>query len=443
MILYRTSILLVLLTISSLGAASITGEAANPQSSGPLVKVQSRPLGSGPTLSGLDVLKRENFKRLKGKKLALLTNTSAIDREGNHILDLMLGQPDLNIVSLFSPEHGLYGDLDVKVSDFQDTATGLMVHSLYSNNKDPETPPHYPKLKNLKGLDAVVVDLQDIGARYYTYISYMGYMMEFCAKAGVEVIVLDRPNPIGGHYVDGPQQDPDTVGKVTSYFPMPIAHGMTMGELAKMFNAEKKILCKLTIVQTENWTRDMYLDQTGLRWVNPSPNIQDLEAALVYPGIGITEKLVSMGRGTSEPFHIFGSPIIEDSQDLIDAVMKTGIKGVELQPVEFTPTGTLAKGHHGEKKLCRGARMKITDRSSFRAYALGLAVMDYLHAKYGTGVSPKYKVFQVRGPASAWVCSRIVERAPVADTLKIVAQQVDGFLPIREKYLIYPSNESE
>ncbi|MGI8908828.1 MAG: exo-beta-N-acetylmuramidase NamZ family protein [Candidatus Sumerlaeaceae bacterium] len=408
----------------------------------PLVKVDSRPLGSGPVLTGLDALKRDGFKQLRGKRIALLTNVSAIDREGNHILDLMFKNPAFELVTLFSPEHGLYGDLDTHVADFQDTRTGLMVHSLYSSKRSKAAKPFRPDPADLKGLDAVVIDMQDIGARYYTYISYMGKMLESCAESGIEAIVLDRPNPIGGNYVDGPQQDPDTIGGITSYFPMPIAHGMTMGELAGMFNVENKINCKLTIVPVENWTREMYLDETGLRWINPSPNIQDLEAALVYPGIAITEAAVSMGRGTTEPFHIFGSPMIRNSKELIDTLTSGGLlTGLELEPVEFTPTGRLAKAHAGENKLCRGARMNITDRKQFRPYVLGLLVMDYMYDKFGKGdpaTTGIYKLWSVRGPASSWVCARIQERKNLQETLKIVDRQVAQFKTLRAKYLLYP-----
>ncbi len=427
-------------------APASAGAQQSPDRKAPLVKVESRPLGQGDVLTGLDVLKRDGYKLVHNKKIALLTNASAIDREGNHILDMLYGQPEIKLVSLFSPEHGLYGDVDTHVSDMKDTATGLMIHSLYRAKTDEKTKPGYPARDDLKGLDAVVVDMQDIGARYYTYLAYMGKMMEACARAGVEVIVLDRPNPIGGLYVDGPLPDYDKLGDNTNYFNMPIAHGMTMGELARMFNKEKRINCRLTVVPVENWTRDMYLDQTGLRWTNPSPNIQDLEAAIVYPGIGITEAIMSMGRGTDEPFHVFGSPIIENPDDLIKYVEDSKlVEGVKLTAVDFVPTGTLARWHHGEGKTCRGARMEITDREKFRAYVLGQVVIDYMHKTYGTQTTtnskgeavPKYDIWNIRQAATSWVCARTIERKPLKDTIELVNRQVREFLPIRAKYLMY------
>jgi uncharacterized protein YbbC (DUF1343 family) len=425
-------------------------------STGPLIKVESRKIGEGPTLTGLDVLQQKNFEPLHGKRVALLTNHSAINRDGEHILDLMYNNPNVNLVKLFSPEHGLYGNVDTKVADSRDTATGLMIHSLYSKRPASEAKPHHPRPSDLDDLDIVVVDMQDVGAVYYTYCSYMGYMMEECAKKGVEVMVLDRPNPIGGLYVDGPVIDADFAGSVTGYFRMPTAHGMTMGELAKMFQAEKNIPCKLTVVPCKNWSRDMYFDQTGLRWVDPSPNIQDLDAALVYPGIAITEHEISMGRGTPQPFHVFGAPWIEDPQEMIDEVTSGGLPGVKLEVADFTPTGTLARDHPGEQKVCHGARMTITDRAEFRPVDLGLRVITYLQKKYGkvyiperkydakkkawgeTGFQvPQYDTVRIRGPLTAIVACRIQENKPYDETLKFIEGQVEQFKSIREKYLIY------
>lgn len=411
-----------------------------------LIKVESRQMGDGPVLAGLDVLEKEHFNRIKGKKVALLTNHSAVDRKGVHILDLLMASPDVKLVKLFSPEHGLYGNVDTKTADTLDTATGLMVHSLYSDRKDGKTKPLHPRLDDLKDIDLMIIDMQDIGAVYYTYPSYMAYMMEACAQAGVPVMVLDRPNPIGGKYVDGALTDDDLLGGVTTYFKMPTAHGMTIGELARMYNAENQLGCKLTVVPMENWKRDMYWDQTGLLWVNPSPNIQDMSAALVYPGIAMTEALVSMGRGTTEPFHVFGMPYI-DAQKLVDSLSSTsvGLEGVKLEVTDFVPTGTLARGHAGEGKVCKGVRITITDRAKFRPYLLGLAVMDFLQGNYGSRIIttakgaqvPQYDIARVRNAASSIVCMRLIERKSLRSTLEFVDEQVKKFLPVRAKYLMY------
>ncbi len=407
---------------------------------------KSRPMGEGPTLSGLDVLKRENFERLKGKRVALLTNASAIDRDSNHMIDLMVGHPNVNLVKLFSPEHGLFTAEDTKVADFKEPKTGLMVHSLYGDPK-PGQKKHYPALDDLRDVDVVVADMQDIGARFYTYFSYLAYMMEQAGILGFEVIVLDRPNPIGGLYVDGPLPDPDLVGRVTIYFPMPIAHGMTMGEMGKMFNAENNLNAKLTVIEMENWTRNMFYDETGLPWVNPSPNIQDLDAAIAYPGVAIPENQISMGRGTDEPFHVLGAHYVteKDSQDLAQALTTDTLKGVTVEPVEFTPTGKYAKWHPGEEKLCRGIRFTITDRNEYNAITMGLLVMDFFVERYkdqyienaaGKQV-PRFNLWPLRGSASAWMMGALHERRPVSVIRETIDGEVQKFLPIRAKYLIY------
>lgn len=348
-----------------------------------LIEIDSRPMGDGPVLSGLDVMAAGGFAQLKGKRVGLLVNHSSITRDGTHIIDHLRRHPEIKLVKMFSPEHGLFGDVDTQVADFVETRTGLMVHSLYSPRKEPGVKPSHPRPGDLKGLDVVVVDMQDIGARFYTYPAFMAYMMEECGKLGIEVIVLDRPNPLGGVYVDGTGPDADLIGSPTNYFDMPVAHGMTMGELAKMFNAGNKLGCRLTVVPMKNWQRAMLWDQTGLRWVNPSPNIRDMDAVLAYPGIGMTERIVSMGRGTTEPFHLFGAPWIWNAKGLCEEINSSGIAGVRLEPVTFKPEGKYARGHVGEKKTCKGARIVITDRAAFRPVELGIRVMSLLQRDCG------------------------------------------------------------
>lgn len=348
---------------------------------------------------------------------------------------------------MFSPEHGLFGNVDTHVSDFIETRTQLQVYSLYG--KKPEGGKSgQPTKEQLKGIDAVVVDMQDIGARFYTYPAYMAYLMEICAKLGIEVIVLDRPNPIGGLYVDGPYQDDDMIGRTTAYIKMPVAHGMTMGELANMFNKENNINCKLTVVKMKNWKRSMLWDETGLRWVNPSPNIRDLDAALLYPGIGMTERILSMGRGTTEPFHIVGAPFVGDVSGFIDDVHKN-MKGVHLDAITFTPSGTAAKGHIGENKECKGVRITVTDRKELRAVELGIRLMAFLHQQYGDlkksdkdkTFAPVYDVMKVRASCSALTCAQIRElttdKRSMDNILDTINKQKDEFMKTRAKYLMY------
>ncbi len=416
------------------------------ETSSPIVQTESRSQGDGPVLSGLDVLKSENFAPLYGKRLGLLVNHSSIDRDGTHIIDLLLHNPNVKIVRLFSPEHGLFGNVDTFVSDFIETRTQLQVISLYG--KRPEgLPSGYPPPAKLDDLDAVIVDLQDIGARFYTYPAFMAYMMETCAKKDVEVFVLDRPNPINGLYVDGPYQDTDLIGKSTSYLRMPVAHGMTIGELAQMFNDVNHMNCKLHIIKMQNWKRSMYWDETGLRWVNPSPNIRDIDAALLYPGLGMTESVVSMGRGTEEPFHIIGTPYIKDVTPLIEDVQKN-MKGIALKPVEFTPSGVAARHHVGENKLCKGVRFKITDRNQIRSVELGLRIMAFMQKYYGTvqdsdngSTLPLYNITRTRGSNSTLISNKIRDfttgKIDFKAVLDICNKDADEFKTKRAKYLLY------
>jgi uncharacterized protein YbbC (DUF1343 family) len=247
---------------------------------------------------GIDVLVDDQFKRLEGKRVGLITNHTGLDRTGKSTADLLHQAPNVKLVALFGPEHGIRGTLDRDgITDSVDEATGVRVYSLYGETRKP-TPRH------LEGLDALVFDIQDIGTRFYTYESTMGLAMEAAADAGIEFIVLDRPNPIGGEIVEGPLLDTGRESFV-GYHTIPVRHGMTVGELAQMFAKERKIDVDLTVVELEGWRRSQYLFETGLTWVNPSPNMRSLEAALLYPGIGLLETTnVSVGRGTDTPFEV-------------------------------------------------------------------------------------------------------------------------------------------
>ncbi|HEU4694439.1 MAG TPA: exo-beta-N-acetylmuramidase NamZ domain-containing protein, partial [Vicinamibacterales bacterium] len=246
-------------------------------------------------LNGIDVLRAEGFARLKGKRVGLVTNHTGRARDGATTIDLIHSAKDVKLVALFSPEHGIRGILDEKVASSTDEKTGLPIHSLYGDTRRPTA-------AMLEGIDTVVVDLQDIGTRFYTYMTTMAYVMEEAAKKNIAVMVLDRANPIGGVQIEGPMLDEGQVSFV-GYMPMPIRHGLTMGELAQLFNAEKKIGAALTVVSARNWRRDFWFDETGLPWINPSPNMRNMTEAALYTGIGAIESTnVSVGRGTDTPF---------------------------------------------------------------------------------------------------------------------------------------------
>ena len=244
-------------------------------------------------------------------------------KNGATTIDLLFKAPDVKLVSLFSPEHGIRGILDANVPSSKDDVTGLPIHSLYGDTQRPTA-------AMLADIDAMVIDLQDIGARFYTYPTTLAYVMEECAKAKKKVIVLDRPNPIGGVAIEGPGLDAASTSFVGYFAGMPTRHGMTLGELAKLFNAEKKMGADLTVIAMKNWRRDMWFDETGLTWINPSPNMRNLYEATLYPGVGSIEYAnVSVGRGTDTPFEQIGAPWIR-GQELSDALNARDRKSTRL-----------------------------------------------------------------------------------------------------------------
>ncbi|MDQ3212149.1 MAG: DUF1343 domain-containing protein, partial [Acidobacteriota bacterium] len=272
--------------------------------------------------SGIDVLRAGGFAMLRGKRVGLVTNHTGVARDGATTIDLLHSARDVSLVRLFSPEHGIRGILDADVPSSTDEKTGLPIQSLYG-------PTRRPSAAMLDGLDAVVIDLQDIGARFYTYMTTMAYVMEEAAKLKLPVIVLDRPNPINGFQIEGPTMDRGALA-FTSYYPMPVRHGMTLGELARLFNGENKIGADLTVVGLKNWNRGDWFDSTGQPWVNPSPNMRNLLQATLYPGIGAIEgSNVSVGRGTDTPFEQFGAPWI-DGVALSEALNRRNLPGIRF-----------------------------------------------------------------------------------------------------------------
>ncbi len=315
-----------------------------------------------PVLSGIDVLRAEGFALLAGKRVALLTNHTGRARDGSATIDLLATAPNVKLVSLFSPEHGIRGLVDASVPSTKDEKTGLPIHSLYGTTRRPTD-------ETLAGLDTIVIDLQDIGTRFYTYMTSMAYILEEAAARKIAVVVLDRPNPIGGVQIEGPALDESAIG-FTGYFPaMPIRHGMTIGELAKLFNAERKINANLTVVAMKNWRRDAWFDETGLTWIGPSPNMRNLHQATLYPGIGAFESTnISVGRGTDTPFEQVGAPWI-DGVRLAEALNARQIAGVRFYPVRFTPASSKFANEE-----CQGVFMVITDRAALRPVRVGTRI---------------------------------------------------------------------
>jgi uncharacterized protein YbbC (DUF1343 family)/CubicO group peptidase (beta-lactamase class C family) len=322
------------------------------------------PPADAEVLTGIDVLARDNFKQLAGLRVGLVTNHTGRDRRGRQTIDVLREAPpaaNVKLVALFAPEHGIRGAADDKVSDARDEKTGLPVYSLYGESRRP-------KPEHLRDLDAVVFDIQDVGVRFYTYMATLLNVMEEAAKAGKPVFVLDRPNPLGGVEVEGPVADADKLSFVV-YHTIPVSHGMTVGEMARLFNEERKLGCDLRIVEMQGWRRGMWLDATGLTWVNPSPNMRSLTQATLYPGVGLWETTnISVGRGTDTPFEVLGAPWI-DGQRLAAHLNARGVAGVRFVPVRFTPAASVFKGEE-----CGGINIIVTDRARFRPVAAGMEI---------------------------------------------------------------------
>lgn len=315
-------------------------------------------------LNGIDVLERDGFAALKGLRVGLITNHTGINVRRESSIDLLHAAKDVRLRALFSPEHGIRGELDQeKIGDSKDARTGLPVFSLYGEARAPGA-------EQMKDLDALVFDIQDIGCRFYTYISTLRLSLEAAAKAGKKFIVLDRVNPAGGLHVEGPVLVDEE--KFTATHAMPLRHGMTVGELAQLMNAERKAGADLRVIRVEGWRRGLMFDQTGLPWQNPSPNMRSPEAALLYPGIGLLEFSVSVGRGTDTPFQVVGAPYVDDLR-LAHELNRLGLPGLRFVPVRFKPSASVFKD-----RMCGGVRLVVTDREVLQPVAAGIAIATIL-----------------------------------------------------------------
>ena len=372
-------------------------------------------------LTGIDVLARDNFKQLAGLRLGLVTNQTGRDRSGRSTIDVLHKAANVKLVALFSPEHGIRGVADENVSDSKDEQTGLPIYSLYGETRRP-------KPEQLKDLDALVFDIQDIGTRFYTYMSTLGYVMEEARKAKLPVFVLDRPNPIGGLEVEGPIADADKLSMI-AYHRIPVRHGMTIGELAKLFNKERNLGCDLRVIEMAGWRRTMWFDETNLLWVNPSPNMRSLNEATLYPGIGLLETTnVSVGRGTDTPFELVGAPWI-DGQQLASYLNAQRIAGVRFVPVRFTPTTSVFKGEE-----CSGINIIITDRDRFRPVTSGLEIAVALRKLYPS----QWKIDSyLRLLANADALERLKRGDSAGEIQRSWAAQLEDFKRQRARVLIY------
>ena len=369
--------------------------------------------------NGSDILQSSPGVLPAGLKVGLITNHTGHDRHRNRTLDFLLVSKEIHLKALFSPEHGLHGTLDRRIGDTTDAASGLKIYSLYGATRKP-TP------EQLAGLDALIFDIQDIGCRFYTYISTMGLAMEAAAEAGIQFIVLDRVNPIDGQTIAGPVREGGS--HFIAFHNIPVQHGMTVGELACMFNVERGYRANLRVVPLEGWLRQMFFDETGQPWTNPSPNMRSLTQAILYPGIGLLETALSVGRGTDTPFEVIGAPYIDDMK-LAARLNAFGQPGVTFVPIRFTPTASVHKD-----QLCAGVNIIITDRHKIRPVPLGIAIASELHAMYPNNFPlPKLRRLLRHAPT----LEAIAQNQPLQKIEFLWQADLAKFKTRRAKFLLY------
>jgi uncharacterized protein YbbC (DUF1343 family) len=370
--------------------------------------------------TGLDVLEGEAFLRLEGKRVGLITNRTGINREGKSNVELFLGSK-VKLVALFSPEHGLFSDVERSVDSSIDPRTGLPIFSLYGETRRPTK-------AMLEGIDVLVFDIQDVGVRFYTYITTMAYAMEEAGKAGISFMVLDRPNPINGLKVEGPVLDRERLS-FTGYFPLPVRHGMTVGELAGLFNQENRLGANLEVVKMQGWQRSYWFDDIALPWVSPSPNIRNLRQATLYPAIGLLESTnLSVGRGTETPFEVLGAPWIKASR-LTNSLNNRKIPGVEFRPFHFIPDSD-----RYALKQCHGIQIAVTDRNLFQPVTCGLEIAKVLCQLYPRQFQSE-KLLNLVGAED--IVQRLRRHRPTAEIRKAYQFHLDDFLGLRRQYLLY------
>jgi uncharacterized protein YbbC (DUF1343 family)/CubicO group peptidase (beta-lactamase class C family) len=384
------------------------------------LKTENSDGGSAAVLNGIDVLVKNNFAPLKNKRLGLITNHTGHDRSRTPTIDLLKNAPGVNLVALFSPEHGIRGEADARIADTRDEKTGLPVYSLYDGKRRKPLPEH------IAAVDALVFDIQDIGCRFYTYPSTMGLAIEAAAENDKEIYILDRLNPINGVTIEGPvlAEPPTFVG----FYRVPLRHGMTVGELAKMYNAEKNLRAKLTIIQVENWTRDQWFDQTNLPWTNPSPNMRNLKQAALYPGVGLLEFSLSVGRGTDTPFEQIGAPYIDEIA-FARALNAAALPGVRFVPNRFTPAYSIHKDTE-----CGGVYIMLTDLQAYNSVDIGIVLATTLCKMYPRQFPvDKIQRLLLHKPT----LEAIKAGKPLAEIRALWKSEQDAFMKRRAEYLIY------
>ncbi len=389
-----------------------------------------------PVKPGLDVLIQESINLIEGRKIGIITNHTALSSNGEHIVDVLIKKvPNIHITALFAPEHGIRGDRTGGefIETYIDSLTGITVFSLYQRNRKPTS-------EMLDSLDLLLFDIMDIGTRFYTYMSTMALAMEAAAEHGIPFIVLDRPNPISGEIIEGPILQPEHKSFV-GMFPIPIRHGLTAGELALMINGEgwlaNGIHADLTVVPMKNWQRMQWFDQTGLPWIKTSPNMPTLDAAILYPGMGLLEGVnISEGRGTSTPFNLIGAPWIEP--DIVKSKLSAfQTYGIQLESREFTPVSiaNAAPSPEYEDQLCKGFYLHIENRNVFRSVSFSLNLLSTLYQLYKNELTFNSYFDRLLGDSN--IKQQIMDGIPVRNIIASWSGDLAKYKMARKNYLLY------
>ncbi|HXR33746.1 MAG TPA: DUF1343 domain-containing protein [Verrucomicrobiae bacterium] len=376
----------------------------------------------GRVQTGLDVLESEKFASLRGKHVGLITNHTGVDFQGRSTVEALAKAPGVQLVALFSPEHGIAGHALDKVSSSKDPSTGLPIYSLYGEQLRPTD-------DMLKDIDALVFDVQDAGVRFYTYTTTMAYCMEEAAKHGIAFFVLDRPNPLNGEIIEGPMLDADKTSFV-AYFSIPVRYALTIGELAQFYNSENHINADLYVIKMKNWHRNYFFESTGSRWIPPSPNLRTLKGSILYPGLEILQNAgVSVGRGTEAPFEEFGAPWM-DGVDIAAELNARNLSGLRFSNQPFIPVSGLYAGQR-----CGGVGVRVTDRAAVRSMRMGLEIAALLQKKYPQQFDSS-KVLQLIG--NEQTVRDLQSGTSPEQIVRSWAEALAAFDQVRRKYFLYP-----
>jgi len=415
--------------VATLAAAAIVDApsrplpASTPSPAEPDRRAPAKPVATRqfPVQCGIDVLVARDFRPLRGLKIGLVTNHTGVTRDGRPTSDVLFHAAGVSLVKLFSPEHGIRGERDTAVLDGKDDTTGLAIKSLYGNDKKP-------RQEDLEALDVLVYDIQDIGTRFYTYITTLGLILEAAKEAGKKVLVLDRPNPIGGLAVSGPVRD-EEFGSFIAYHALPVRHGMTVGELALLYNTERKIGAAVEVVKCRGWSRDLLYDRTGLTWINPSPNMRSLTEALLYPGVGLLEATnLATGRGTDAPFERVGAPWIDPG------AFAAGLNSVSMPGVRFVPIFFTPKERQYAGQRCGGVHILVTGWSDFDPIRLGMTLASQLRRQYPNDWRPEGLLTLLCDRATF---QEVKAGTPVDAIMARWNNELDEFAKVRARYLLY------